>query len=183
MDGSIELILAVRAGDDSAFPRLCEQYNNLIDSMSRKYSAMCSEEFNSYDDFLQEAKMAFYNAIVKYDVEKKSVTFGAFAKICIRNRLVSCVRRQNSKKRRKGEGDAAITGDWSPQETVVRRELGEKIIDFAGKSLSKYERRVLSLYVEGKKAKEMSLILCKDEKSVNNAIYRIRLKLKRTVTT
>ena len=183
MDGSIDLILAVRAGDDSAFLRLCEQYNNLIDSMSRKYSAMCSEEYSSFDDFLQEAKMAFYNAVVRYDVEKKSVTFGAFAKVCIRNRLVSCVRRQNSKKRRRGESEASIARDWSPQDTVVRRELGEKIIDFAGKSLSKYERRVLSLYMEGKKIKEMSLILCKDEKSVNNAIYRIRLKLKRTVST
>ncbi len=181
MDGNIELILAARGGDDCAFRCLCEQYNNLIDSMSRKYSAICSEEYSSYDDFLQEAKMAFYKAVVRYDVENKNVTFGAFAKVCIRNSLVSCVRRQNSKKRRKGEGGAAVEDNWSPQDTVVRRELGEKLIYAAEKSLSKYERRILSLYMEGKRIKEISTILCRDVKSVNNAIYRIRLKLKRTV--
>ena len=182
MEDNIELILAVRDGDDCAFRCLCDQYKNLLESMSRKYSAMCQGECGTYDDFLQEAKMAFYNSVVKYDVAQ-GVGFGAFAKVCVRNKLVSCVRKQNSKKRFKGNGGAALDSGWSPQDTVVRRELGEKLIYAAEKSLSKYERRVLSLYLEGKRIKEIAYILCKDEKSVNNAIYRIRLKLKRTVTT
>ena len=183
MSGDIELILAVRAGDGDAFRLMCEQYANLLDSMVRRYSAMCPEEFSSRDDFLQEAKLAFYNAIVRYDAEGQRVTFGAYAKVCVKNKLISYVRRQNSKKRHKGKGEATAIESWSPQETVVRRELGEKIIHVAENSLSKYERRVLSLYLEGKRIKEMTRILCKDEKSVNNAIYRIRLKLKKTVTT
>ena len=182
MEGCIDLILQVRAGNEGAFVQMCEQYNNLIASMSRKYFNMCASEYCSGDDFLQEAKMAFYNAIVKYDVETQKITFGAFAKICIRNKLVSCVRRQNSKKRFKGENDAQADANWSLQDTVIRRELGEKLISVADSELSSYEKRIFVLYLEGRKAKEISLVIGKSEKSVNNAIYRIRSKLKRTVT-
>ena len=182
MDSNIELILQVRAGNDDAFMQMCEQYKKLIDSMSHKYFGMCANEYCSQDDFLQEAKMAFYNAIVKYDTNTQKVTFGAFAKVCIRNRLISCIRKQSSKKRRKGKNDAEIESDWSLQDTVVQRELGEKLISVAESTLSGYEKRIFGFYLEGRKAKEISSILGKSEKSVNNAIYRIRSKLKRTVT-
>ncbi len=183
MDSNIELILQVRAGSDDAFMQMCEQYKKLIDSMSHKYFGMCANEYCSQDDFLQEAKMAFYNAIIKYDTDTQKVTFGAFAKVCIRNRLISCIRKQSSKKRRRGKNNAEIeNSNWSLQDTVVQRELGEKLISAAENTLSDYEKRIFSFYLEGRKAKEISSILGKSEKSVNNAIYRIRSKLKRTVS-
>ena len=181
MDENIQLINLVRSGDEDAFTKMCEQYKNLIDSMSRKYSSMCQSEYSVFDDFLQEAKMAFYNAILKYDTESEKVTFGAFARVCIRNRLISCVRKHNSKKRRKSDDDAKEQQDCSVQDTVVRRELGEKLKTVADSLLSKYEKQVFSMYMEGQRAKIISKKLSKSEKSVNNAIYRIMLKLKKTV--
>ena len=181
MDNCIELINLVRSGSDDAFSELCKQYQSLIESLSRKYSAMCSGEYSSYDDFLQEAKLALYKAIMRYDAENNSVTFGAFAKVCIRNRLISCVRSLNSKKRRKGENDAKTETEWSLQDTVVRRELGEKLIAVAEGLLSKYEKKVFSMSLEGRGPKEISSLIGKSEKSVNNTLYRIRLKLKKTV--
>lgn len=181
MENIIELILQSRDGNDEAFSLLCDQYSSLIDSMSFKYSAMCSDEFSSKDDFVQEAKMAFYKAVLAYDVSNEKVTFGAYAKVCIRNRLVSCVRKNLSKKRRKGKEDAQAQDMWSLQDTVVQRELGEKLISVAESTLSGYEKKIFSYYLEGRRAKEISSILGKSEKSVNNAIYRIRSKLKRTV--
>lgn len=179
---SIELILHVRSGDNDAFLLLCKQYKNLLDSMARKYSDMCPAEYSFLDDFSQEARVAFYNAVNRYDVNSQKVTFGAFAKVCIRNRLVSYVRKLSSKKRLKGESDAGTEDSWSVQDTVVRRELGEKLILLAESQLSRYEMRIFSYYLEGRRAKEIASLVGKDEKSVNNAIYRIRLKLKKTVT-
>ena len=181
MDKIIELIFLARAGDDTAFSELCEQYKNLMDSMSRKYSGACSVEYASFDDFYQEARMAFYNAIVKYDTDCQNVTFGAFAKVCVRNRLVSYVRKLKSKKRHKGESDVGAAECSSLQDTVVRRELGEKLISVADSSLSKYEKRIFSYYLDGMRVREISSLVGKGEKSVNNAIYRIRSKLKKTV--
>ena len=181
MDKIIELISLARAGDDTAFNELCEQYKNLMDSMSRMYSDACSVEYASFDDFYQEARLAFYNAIVKYDIDCQKVTFGAFAKVCVRNRLVSYVRKLTSKKRRKGESDAETAVCSSVQDTVIRRELGVKLISAADSSLSRFEKKIFSYYLDGMRAKEISLLVGKDEKSVNNAIYRIRSKLKKTV--
>lgn len=181
MDKYIGLILRAREGDNDAFAQLCEQYKNLMVSLSRKYSLMC-EEYCTQEDFRQEAQLALFDAVNNYDVENGRVTFGAYARVCVRNRLISCVRKQNSKKRRmsKNENMGSATS-WSVQDTVVRRELGEKLISFAESSLSLYERKIFSMYVDGIKAKEISVVIGKSEKSVNNAIYRIRLKLKKTV--
>lgn len=181
MDNCIELIVSARNGSEEAFALLCEQYKSLLESQSRKYSLVCSEEYSFYDDFLQEAKLAFYKAVMKYDLENARVPFGAFARVCVRNRLISCVRSQNSKKRRKGKGDVKAEESLSLQDTVVRRELGEKLISVAENLLSKYEKKVLSLSLDGRGPKEIASLIGKSEKSVNNAIYRIRLKLKKTV--
>ena len=181
MENSIELILQARGGNEDAFTKLCSQYDNLIDSMSRKYSAINMLESSAQEDFLQEAKMAFYNAVVHYDTENSKITFGAFAKVCIRNRLISCVRKQSSKKRFRGENGTEEINSFSVQDTVVRRELGEKLISVADGVLSGYEKRIFSYYLGGMRVKEIARIVGKDEKSVNNAIYRIRLKLKKTV--
>ena len=181
MDEILELVTQARCGNEEAFSALCDRYGSLIDSLSFKYSVMCADEFSSKDDFVQEAKMAFYNAVITYDTDNKKVTFGAYAKVCIRNRLVSCVRKQLSKKRRKSKEDAQTQEIWSLQDTVVRRELGEKLLTFADNTLSPYERRIFSMYVDGIKAKEICRVVGRSERSVNNAIYRIRQKLKKTV--
>lgn len=181
MENSILLICEAKSGNEVAFAKLCEQYNNLLESMSQKFSTSSTKEYASVDDFFQEAMVAFYKAVLKYDPNNSKVTFGAFAKVCIRNRLVSYIRKLNSKKRHKGEDDAEAIKDSPVQDTVVRRELGEKLISAANGTLSKFEKKVFSYYLKGRRAKEISSLVGKDEKSVNNAIYRIRSKLKKTV--
>ena len=178
---SIDLLLKARGGDNDAFLQLCEQYKNLLDSLSHTYSSMCPDEYSSHDDFMQEARLAFYNAVERYNMDNQKVTFGAFAKVCVRNRLVSYVRKLSSKKRLKGKSDAGVTQNWSVQDTVVRRELGEKLISLAEGCLSRYEMKIFSYYYEGRRIQEIASLVGKDEKSVNNAIYRIRSKLKKTV--
>ena len=182
MDNNIDVIAQAKSGSNLAFCQLCEQYKNLMESMSRKYSDMCSKEYTSVDDFRQEARVALYNAVVKYDMLKQNITFGAFAKVCIRNRLVSYVRKLNSKKRHKKDGDGAGMGESSSvQDTVVRRELGEKLISAADGNLSRLEKKIFSHYLDGRRTKEICVLVGKSEKSVNNAMYRIRSKLKKTV--
>ncbi|MBQ4510846.1 MAG: sigma-70 family RNA polymerase sigma factor [Clostridia bacterium] len=181
MNEITELLIKVRNNDDSAFEILCGKYNALIDSMSKKYSEMYPGEVDISsirDDFSQEAKLAFYNACLKFNIENDKVTFGAFAKTCIRNRLVSYLRCASSKKRRKSKSNDE-DNTKSLQDTVIQRELEEKLISLAEKVLSNYELRIFRMYARGAKAKEISAKIGKDEKSVNNAIFRIRSKLKK----
>ena len=132
------------------------------ENMAKKYSDMCGASEEQYDDFLQESKMAFYNSVLTYNASCE-VTFGAYAKVCVRNRLVSCVRTFNSQKR---------------QETLLARELEKKLFSLAQDCLSAYERKIFTFYIRGERAKEISQKIGKSERSVNNAIYRIKVKLK-----
>jgi RNA polymerase sporulation-specific sigma factor len=177
MTDILTVVEKARSGDDSAFEILLKKYNSLLLSMARKYSDMCNTPSRQYDDFLQEAKMAFYNSVLTFNVDN-GITFGAYAKICVRNRLVSCLRYATSKKRRKSNGDSEETSK-SPQDTVIRRELEEKLLSLAENILSTYELRIYKMYIQGAKVKEISAKIGKDEKSVNNAIFRIRSKLKK----
>ena len=157
MDEINELIAEAKNGNGEAFEKICKKYAGLINSMSRKYSDMCQSHGTENEDFLQ-----------------------AYARVCIRNRLISCIRMLNSKKRRKSELGKEYSDD-SLQDDVLKRELGEKMMRLADDKLSPYEKKIFALYAEGLRAKEISGRTGKSEKSVNNAIYRIKSKLKRTV--
>lgn len=182
MDEIVQLIIKVRENNDSAFEILCDKYKPLIDSMSKKYSDSYPESADASsvkDDFSQEAKLAFYNACLKYNIENDKVTFGAFAKTCIKNRLISCLRRASSKKRHKKSDDEDIASE-SIQDTVIQNEDKRNMLSMAENVLSKYELRILKMYINNMKIKEISAKLGKDVKSVNNAIYRIKTKLKQS---
>jgi RNA polymerase sporulation-specific sigma factor len=181
MDEILYHINRVKSGDDASFEQLLSKYNALIISMAKKYSDMCATS-PQLDDFLQEAKMAFYNSVLSYD-EKTGVTFGAYAKVCVRNRLVSCVRVNNSKKRQKRSDTKDSYDIENPQDTLIVRELEKKLFSLAKDRLSPYEKKIFGYYLAGERAKEISKKVTRSEKSVNNAIYRIKAKLKRTANS
>ena len=49
--------------------------------------------------------------------------------------------------------------------------------------LSPYEKRVFIMSLEGKSAGEIAAVVKKDEKSVNNAIFRSRSKIRKMNAT
>ena len=180
MDNIKELILAVRQGKGDAFVRIEEQYSPLLHSMSRKYSTMCQDSGED-DDFLQEAKRALYKATLSFKIDSTDVTFGAYAKRCVRNRLVSYVRKLKSKKHAQGT-DAQLSGDEEDYvESPISDMLDKELLLQAQNLLSNLEKQIFTLYLDGMKTKEISKKLGKNKRTVDNAIYRVRVKIKRMV--
>ena len=173
-----ELVIQAKNDNQIAFAQLCSQYEPLLVSMAHKHSTMCKD--GMFDEFLQEAKIALHKAVVSFDLNS-TTSFGAYAKVVIYHKLVDLVRRMNSKKRKTVDIELTsdeIASNEAPQDEVVWRELGEKLMKRVEGLLSPYEKNVLSMLISGHKAKEISLQIGKNEKSVNNAIFRIRSKLK-----
>lgn len=175
------LILAVRNGDQIAFDTLLHRYKPLIDaSVARFYS---DEAFALYaEDLRQEASLVFYNSILAYDLDQNEVEFGLFAKICIYNALVSVLR---SLKRRSAEPLAEIPESLltlqdfdDPSSRMLERERLESLYAVIRKNLSDLEYKVWQYYMSGLSAAQIANKLETDAKSVNNAIYRIRKKLR-----
>ena len=175
------LILDVRAGDQNAFDTLLDQYRPLIDASVARFSS--DESFSLYcEDLKQEASVVFYNSILAYDLEQTEVEFGLFAKICIYNALVSFLR---ALKRRSAEPVAEIPQNLitvqdfeDPSARMLEKERLQSLYAVIRKNLSELEYKVWQLYISGRSAAEIAALLSTDEKSVNNAIYRIRKKLR-----
>ncbi|MBQ9744349.1 MAG: sigma-70 family RNA polymerase sigma factor [Clostridia bacterium] len=182
MEEILQDIIKAKAGDSRSFEALVKKFDPMIRSMAKKYSNMCNMPSQMFDDFLQEGKVAFYNAVNTYR-EDSDITFGAYSKVCVRNRLVSCVRSANSKKRLR-RSDSKDNYDLdNPQDNLIARELEKKLFSLAQDCLSPYEKKIFTHYMNGERAKEISLKVNRSERSVNNAIYRIKAKLKRTTNS
>jgi RNA polymerase sporulation-specific sigma factor len=170
-------ILLAKQGDEDAFERLLADYTPLIISSV----GGCISEFllaeSDYEDLYQEAVILFFRAINRYDTEQDGVAFGLFAKICIRNGL-STQAKKLQKRIRIVESNAPDCDEPSPDEHVIEEERCKILYENVRNTLSAYENRIWWLYLSGQTAKNIALVLDTDEKSVQNAIYRIRRKLR-----
>ncbi len=170
-----ELIIAAKNGDEGAFSELCEKYKPLIENMTDRYITRLNAIIQDKDDLRQEATVAFYRAVTTYDMSQDKVSFGLYAKICIKNRMVTLIRRANKKSSPKTVASSEKEG----------KRIGDRVFDFgellavSERVLSKREMSVFSLYVGGKTYKEISELLNASEKSVDNALFRAKSKIKR----
>jgi len=178
--GSSELALILEAagGNEDAFNILATRYSPLIASSVNAYSSSFGPQ--DLEELSQEALLAFHRAVVKYDPLYGDVTFGLYAKVCISNALKSEVKRRN-----KEAAEAALPleldlADEIPSYSdeadmnVRTAELRETIRN----NLSDYENLVFWSYYAGLSSSEIAKQTEKSQKSVENAIFRIRNKLK-----
>ena len=177
---NVELIEKVRNGDQQAFEQLLDRYKPLLDSSVQRFSN--DAMFGSFEeDLRQEAILVFYNAILSYDLGSDGVEFGLYAKICITNALISQLRKMERRESEQlfgvlDEEDAAMQDE--PSVNLIEQESLQKIDSIIRESLSDYEYRIWCQFASGKTAKEIGASANVNEKSVTNAIYRIRKKLR-----
>lgn len=165
----------------TAFEALLQRYEPLIQALVQRFSDdPIAERFR--EDLRQEATVAFYHSILAYDTDQTEVEFGLYAKICISNALVSQLRKF---KRRATEPLADTERDnffihesEDPSESILEQERAEALYLVIRNNLSTFEYRVWQYFMSGRTAKEIGALTGKDEKSISNAIYRIRKKLR-----
>lgn len=189
-----DLITDAKKGIDEAYIKLHELYLPLIESMTAKYTAAGEFSKEDEDDMRQEAELAFYRALISYNTSQNKVTFGLYAKICIGNGLISYLRKFGADKKNVSEDESKQTlsidefdekiipiysdEGRSPLDYIIMNETASDISRIISDELTVYEKKVFNLYVQGRSAKEVALLVGRSEKSVSNAIYRIRAKIR-----
>lgn len=190
------LVLMAREGDDKAEEFLLTKYKNFVRSKARTYFLVGGDS----DDLIQEGMIGLYNAIGRYD-ETKDSSFMTFAAICINNKMLSAVSADNRLKNAPlngyvsiystvtdEEGEEASLSEvlsarqsGNPEEIFLDKEQKELMKDRMLDRLSRLEKEILSYYMEGLSYAQIAKLVGKPEKSVDNAIQRIRSKLKNTI--
>ena len=186
-----ELIELYHQGQAEAAEVILERYKKFVKSKARYYFLLGADR----EDIIQEGMIGLYKAICSYD-ESRMVSFHAFADICIKRQMFSAIKTAMrhkhlplnsyvsfSKPIYHEETDAVMSDmiatddDGNPEKIVIDKESFAKIQDDIGKILSEFERRVLSLYLQGKTYQEIAGALQKELKSIDNALQRIKKKL------
>ena len=174
------LLESVKNGDSASFEALMSEYKALIESSVTRFAPSfdkAEEGIYDRDDLRQMVSLALYKAAVSYDGDKyDSVTFGLYAKICINNSMISSLRKLGARKRKKTPTDMLGVNVRSFPDNVEFKpeDVSAELI----KALSEYEQKVLNCVISGKSITDTADFLSRSEKSVRNAMYRIKAKLK-----
>ncbi|MGI6201914.1 MAG: sigma-70 family RNA polymerase sigma factor [Eubacteriales bacterium] len=175
------LLLRAKSGNNAAFSELVEMYSPLINSMVSHFSGDARQYNLEPEDLRQEAIIALYGAVKAFNAEQKDVTFGLFAKICMRNRLISIVRNCRGRAETESSESETDLAASSPEQDLIDRENYERLIQVIDESLTDYEKAVFKLFILDKSYREIAAALGRDVKSVDNAVCRIKRKLKQRI--
>lgn len=178
-----ELLSLARTGDQQAFDVLLAQYMPIIEhqlaGIRSRYSTVSSEDEK---DLRQEAYLAFYRATVSYDVSQHEVSFGLYAKICVENGLISALRKMKPSTLSLDMETLSVLPDpgeaGDPTRRLREQEDYEALCRTIAAVLSPYENQIWQRYMAGATAASIARQMGKDTRSVHNAIYRIRHKLR-----
>ena len=177
------LLIKVREGNQAAFEELHEIYSPLIMSFVSKFKSETGDDYEA-DDFKQELIMVLYNSSLAFDFEQSEVSFGLYAKICMNNEFVTQLRKLKTSDRTRKllEYDYSVEEmldeQKSPESELIEREKLKEINKKIESVLSDFENSVWKMYIAGYTIREIAKTVNKEEKSINNAIFRIRNKLK-----
>ena len=186
MESDKQLILLARNGDELAEEILAKRYGKLVRICARQFFLVGGDG----EDLIQEGMLGLLNAIRKFDPERDA-SFKTFAERCIRNRLLTAVESANRMKNdplnkglsleslEKEEDGSARSEQLSarcPEDIILEREQVTEIRAEYKKRLSKFETEVLERYLDGLSYREIAALMGKSEKSIDNAVQRIRKK-------
>ncbi len=170
-------------GDDIAFEVLSARYLNLIYTIAHKYSKYLSD----YDinDLVQEGLITMHFVCKNYD-EKRNASFKNFLMLCIENRYKNLLKTAQSKKAVPKDMLVPISEQvenisdinaLDMSEVLETKEYVKGLIGHFKGRLSDMEFTVISLYLSSMTYREIAKELSISEKSVDNAMQRIRRKL------
>ena len=173
------LIRRAREGSGEAYASLHTRYRPLLEAAVARFGG-AELTWQERADLLDEADRVFLGAISSYDLEQEGVDFGLYAKICLRNGLVSEWRRMDVRRREAPLPlmQNQLDAEEDPAQYFEEEERFRLLVGTVQAMLSDFENRVWWRYVTGESVAIIARDLVCDERSVHNAIYRIRRKLR-----
>lgn len=176
MDDASLAVLAAK-GSEEAFSALSHRFAPISRKIVARYSSVAGLDT---EDLLQEGLLGLLAAVHGYDAAHGD--FSALAVTCIRNRVVSAVRKHLP------IADVSLPdvpelllsepeGQADPASLLIEQEEAKRIYRILREKLTAVEYGVLTAYLSGRSYKEIAEEMCISAKAVDNALQRARQKL------
>lgn len=177
-------LAAMMDSNPSAFAELTVRYLSLIRAKAAHFQGAMLEA----DDLCQEGLMGLLNAARTYD-PSAGASFKTYAGICISNRMIVACRTAANRKNiplrnfvslNDEEAAPGLSDKTTDPETVLIDSENLKLMwQHMRNTLTRLEQRVLLFYLAGRSYSEIAAKLGISSKAVDNALQRVRLKLKK----
>lgn len=192
-----ELLLSLREGDTRVTEYLMEKYKNLVKHKAKSMYILGADR----EDLIQEGMIGLFKALRDYD-SGRDASFATFADLCVSRQMYTAVQASRRKKhaplntyiplyggeRREDGGENELINslvsrmEQNPEEMLIDRENAEHLLTQIEKELSPFEKQVLDLYLTGMSYSQIAKVLGRDEKSTDNALSRIKSKVRRLLS-
>ncbi len=191
-----DLVELSHQGDLKSEAYLINKYQYLVHVKAKSYFLEGAE----HDDTIQEGMIGLYKAIRDFKVND-ACSFRSFAVLCITRQIITAVKTHTRKKHNplscyrsleaqvfdeNGEGGAypfneIHAKERDPLDLFIFEDELARIVTVLKEKLSGLEWQVLLSYLEGKSYKEIADEIDRDTKVVDNALCRIKIKVKNYV--
>ena len=193
-----ELISLANENNEEALNILYKKYKPLINKKCNKYYKYISNKGIEISDLIQECLVGFEESIHNFN-PNDNVTFYTFTNVCIDRQIISELKKINRDKHKLlNEAIPLETLDTNNdinlidvlQDNTDNPELGllkeieyQELYDKIVSNLTNLEECVFNLRLQSFNYKEIADILDKDIKSIDNAMQRIKHKVKEIYAT
>ncbi len=185
-----ELVKLSSVGEKGAFDALFHRFSSLIKKTIRPYFLLGGDD----EDLMQEGMIGLFKAINDFSPDK-DCQFKQFALLCIKRQVLTAVKTASRKKHSPLNSYVSISNplfdnndlslldllgsssDGNPENIVIGKEVFDDVLKKMDKLLSKFERKVISLYLDGLGYQQIASVLEREPKSIDNALQRIKHKL------
>ena len=189
-----ELLYLVSERSEEANRTIFEKYKPVIDYYSKKYLGYVEDKGLDYNDLFQEGLIGLDSAINSYK-EQKDIKFSTFAFICLKRKIFTAVKNASRKKHsilndsysldyqlendKNNFSNLVYSSEASIEDLLVSKENLEFFNKRVSEELTNFEKQVYELRINDFSYDEIANTLDKTYKSIESALFRIRIKLKK----
>lgn len=190
-----ELLSYVKENNEEAINILYDKYKNIIEKTAYKMAKYCKYNGLEQNDLAQEGYYGLSLAIENFN-DSMDNTFYTYAVTCIERKMISAIIASNRQKHKilnesvslekYNEDDDVVEiesllvdNSYNPENIILEHDGTLELIKKIEESLTDFETMVFELKISNFSYKEIAEILDKDSKSIDNAIQRIKIKIKK----
>lgn len=189
-----ELMVRLREGESRIMDYIMDKYKNLVRKKAQSMYILGADS----EDLIQEGMIGLFKAVRDYDCGRDA-SFYTFADLCISRQMYTAIQAAGRQKHvplntyvsfyggsSNQEGEPAtdletiMTGQkLNPEELFIDKENLKNLERMIEQELSEFEKQVLDLHLTGMSYTEIARVLSKDDKSTDNALQRIKGKIRK----
>lgn len=181
------LVEMLRQGDSDVMEYLVDKYKNMVRQKARMLFLVGGDQ----DDLIQEGMIGLFKAVRDYQPDREA-SFYTFAQLCVDRQLYHAIEASNRQKHQplntyvslnagENENELKRLVQQSPENIVIDKENAKNLDSYIRQQLSSMENQVLELYLNGENYLEIGEKLGKPAKSIDNALQRIRSKVRQKI--